>query len=36
MSAGGYTFKDFLRAGWLLTLLEFLAILAGLHFFWGL
>jgi di/tricarboxylate transporter len=36
MSAGGYTFRDFLRVGGPLTVLEFFAILAGLHFFWGL
>ncbi len=36
MGSGGYTFKDFLRVGWLLTLLLFPAILLGLHFFWGL
>jgi di/tricarboxylate transporter len=36
MSSGNYTYKDFLRVGWLLTLLAFLGILLGLHFFWGL
>ena len=36
MGSGGYTFKDFFRVGWLLTILLFLAILLGLHFFWGL
>ncbi len=36
MGSGGYTFKDFFRVGWLLTLLLFPAILLGLHFFWGL
>ena len=36
MSSGNYTFKDFLRVGWLLTALAFLGILLGLHFFWGL
>jgi di/tricarboxylate transporter len=36
MGSGGYTFKDFMRTGWLLTLLMFPAILLGLHLFWGL
>jgi di/tricarboxylate transporter len=36
MSSGNYTFKDFLRVGWPLTVLVFLGILLGLHFFWGL
>jgi di/tricarboxylate transporter len=36
MGSGGYTFKDFFREGWLLTLLLIPAILLGLHFFWGL
>jgi di/tricarboxylate transporter len=36
MGSGGYTFKDFLRVGWLLTLLLIPAILLGLHLFWGL
>ena len=36
MGPGGYTFKDFFRAGWLLTLIMIPAILLGLHFFWGL
>jgi di/tricarboxylate transporter len=36
MSSGNYTYKDFLRVGWLLTVLVFLGILLGLHFFWGL
>ena len=36
MSSGNYRFKDFLRVGWPLTLLVFLGILVGLHFFWGL
>jgi di/tricarboxylate transporter len=36
MGSGGYTFKDFFRAGWLLTLILIPAILLGLHFFWGL
>jgi di/tricarboxylate transporter len=36
MTSGNYSFKDFLRVGWPLTLLVFLGILVGLHFFWGL
>ncbi len=36
MGSGGYTFKDFFRVGWLLTLILIPAILLGLHFFWGL
>lgn len=35
MSAGGYTFKDYLRVGGPLTVLVALTILIGLHFFWG-
>ncbi len=36
MGSGGYTFKDYFRVGWLLTLILIPAILLGLHFFWGL
>jgi len=36
MGSGGYTFRDFFRVGWMLTLLLIPAILIGLHFFWGL
>ena len=36
MGSGGYTFKDFFRVGWLVTVLLFPAILLGLHWFWGL
>jgi di/tricarboxylate transporter len=36
MGSGGYTFKDFFRVGWPLTILLFLGILLGLYFFWGL
>jgi len=36
MGSGGYSFKDFFRVGWLLTLILIPAILLGLHFFWGL
>ena len=36
MGSGGYTFKDFFRVGWFLTLISIPAILLGLHFFWGL
>jgi di/tricarboxylate transporter len=33
---GNYQFKDFFKVGWLLTLLSFLALLAGLLVFWRL
>ena len=36
MNPGGYTFKDFFKVGWPLTLLAILTILGGLHFIWGL
>lgn len=36
MGSGSYTFKDFFRVGWLLTLILIPAILLGLHFFWNL
>jgi di/tricarboxylate transporter len=36
MSPGGYVFRDFLRIGGPLTVLVFIAILFGLHFWWGL
>jgi di/tricarboxylate transporter len=36
MSPGGYTAKDFLKAGLPMTLLVGAIILLGLHFFWGL
>jgi di/tricarboxylate transporter len=36
MNPGGYTFKDFFRVGFPLTVLAFVTILAGLHFIWGL
>jgi di/tricarboxylate transporter len=36
MNPGGYTFKDYARVGFPLTLLSFAAILLGLHFIWGL
>jgi di/tricarboxylate transporter len=36
MGSGGYTFKDYFRVGWLLTLILIPAILLGLHLFWGL
>lgn len=35
MSAGGYTFRDYLRVGSLLTILTAIIILLGLHLFWG-
>jgi len=31
-----YKFGDFFRAGWGLTLLSFVMLLIGMHFFWGL
>ncbi|MCF6278457.1 MAG: anion permease [Anaerolineales bacterium] len=36
MGPGGYVYKDFIRVGWLLTLILIAAILAGLHLLWGL
>ncbi len=36
IAPGNYQFRDFFRAGWLLTLLCFLALLAGLALFWRL
>ncbi len=36
MNPGGYKFKDFFKVGLPLTILAFMAILAGLHFIWGL
>ena len=36
MNPGGYTFKDFFKVGWPLTLLAILTILGGLHLIWGL
>jgi di/tricarboxylate transporter len=36
MGPGGYSFRDFLRVGAPLTLLEAAVILLGLHFFWGI
>ncbi|MEJ5224168.1 MAG: SLC13 family permease [Anaerolineales bacterium] len=35
MSAGGYTFRDYVRVGGPLTLILFPLILLGLHIFWG-
>jgi len=35
MSAGGYTFKDYVRVGGPLTILVAMIILLGLYFFWG-
>ncbi|MFZ6026324.1 MAG: SLC13 family permease [Chloroflexota bacterium] len=35
MSAGGYTFKDYLRVGGPLTILVAILILFGLHLFWN-
>lgn len=36
LGSGGYTSRDFLKIGAPLTLVLFLAILIGLHLFWGL
>jgi len=36
MGSGGYTIRDYLRVGLPLTILVFIAILIGLHYFWGL
>jgi di/tricarboxylate transporter len=36
MNPGGYSFKDYFRVGFPLTILAFFTILAGLHFIWGL
>jgi di/tricarboxylate transporter len=36
MSAGGYTFKDYLRVGGPLTVVVVITILIGLRFFWGM
>ncbi len=36
MNPGGYTFKDYARVGFPLTLLSIATILLGLHFIWGL
>jgi di/tricarboxylate transporter len=36
MNPGGYTFKDFLKVGFPLSLLAFLTILMGIHFVYGL
>lgn len=35
MGPGGYTFKDYPRVGWPLTVLLFFVMLAGLALFWG-
>ena len=36
MAPGNYTFGDFLRNGWLLTILNFLTLLLGMVLFWHL
>jgi di/tricarboxylate transporter len=36
IAPGNYRFSDFFRAGWLLTLLSFAMLLAGLVLFWHL
>lgn len=35
IAPAGYRFKDFFRVGWPLTILSFVALLAGMKFFWG-
>jgi sodium-dependent dicarboxylate transporter 2/3/5 len=36
LSPGGYTFGDFFKIGWRLTLISFVILLAGMALFWGL
>ena len=36
ITPGNYEFKDFLRIGWLLTVVCFLTLLTGMYVFWGL
>ena len=36
MAPANYKFRDFIRAGWLLTLLSFVMLLVGMRLFWGL
>lgn len=36
IAPGNYTFSDFFRAGWLLTVLCFVMMLVGMKIFWGL
>ncbi len=36
ITPGNYEFKDFVRIGWILTLVCFIALLAGMTLFWGL
>lgn len=36
MAPGNYKFSDFLRAGWLLTIVCFVMLLLGMALFWGL
>ncbi|NPV75306.1 MAG: SLC13 family permease [Anaerolineae bacterium] len=36
IAPAGYRFKDFFHVGWPLTILSFLALLAGMKIFWGL
>ena len=33
---GNYRFSDFFRAGWLLTVISFVALVIGMVLFWGL
>ena len=36
IAPANYTFADFFRAGWLLTILSFVMLLVGMVLFWGL
>lgn len=36
IAPGNYTFGDFFRSGWMLTILSFIALLAGMALFWHL
>jgi di/tricarboxylate transporter len=36
IAPANYSFRDFFRAGWMLTILSFLMLLVGLRLFWGL
>jgi di/tricarboxylate transporter len=36
MAPANYTFRDFFRVGWLLSLVSFIMLLVGMVLFWGL
>ncbi|NDC36503.1 MAG: SLC13 family permease [Proteobacteria bacterium] len=36
IGAGNYRFRDFFRAGWIITILSFLMLLLGMRLFWGI